>query len=264
MHSQQKSLYYAELKGIISELENKVNNDVIEEPVTGRKNPVSLLAKITKLRQLCNSPNLVYDKKNSIIDDKANLESGKITALIELLEQIRDNGHRALIFSQFTSMLNLIKPYLEERGYSYFYLDGSTKQQERYNQSQAFNKGERDLFLVSLRAGGTGLNLTGADVVIHIEPWWNPQVTNQATDRAHRIGQKKVIQVFKLVLRDTIEEKILELCDKKHQLAERILTNDPSLFNLSKDDIRELLYLTKEEEHGTTILCDVSTGRPGP
>ncbi len=248
MHSQQKSLYYAELKGIISELENKVNNDVIEEPVTGKRNPVSLLAKITKLRQLCNSPNLVYDKKENTDKEKANLESGKITALIELLEQIRDNGHRALIFSQFTSMLNLIKPYLEERGYTYFYLDGSTKQQERYNQSLAFNKGERDLFLVSLRAGGTGLNLTGADVVIHIEPWWNPQVTNQATDRAHRIGQKNVIQVFKLVLRDTIEEKILELCDKKHQLAERILTNDPSLFNLSKDDIRELLYLTKEEE----------------
>ncbi len=246
MGNQQKSLYYAELKGIIHDLEENAsdNKDVVISETSNK--PTNLLAKITRLRQLCNSPNLILDKRSDNVEKE--LDSGKIDALLELLEQIKDNGHRPLIFSQFTSMLNLLKPHLEERGYTYFYLDGATKQQERYDQTQSFNKGEKDLFLISLKAGGTGLNLTGADVVIHIEPWWNPQVTNQATDRAYRIGQKNVIQVFKLVLRDTIEEKILELCDKKNQLAERILTNDPSLFNLTKSDIKELLFLTKQEE----------------
>ncbi len=278
----QNKIYYATHLGIIDNLAQDVEDSeskrdsaknleefteaLVEEKRYQVSRSKNLLAKITRLRQICDSPNLIYTKRSDVkkqptevlslnaleekgitIEDIEEIESGKITALVDLLTQVRDNGSRGLIFSQFTSMLQLVIPKLEEKGFTFFYLDGKTKQQERFEQSRLFNQGERDFFLVSLHAGGTGLNLTGADVVVHIEPWWNPSVMNQATDRAHRIGQKKVIQVFNFITRDTIEEKILELCEKKSILAERVLTNDPAQFNLSNEDIRNLLTLSKDK-----------------
>ncbi|MFV0520273.1 MAG: SNF2-related protein [Lachnospirales bacterium] len=282
MSKTQNKIYYATHIGIIDNLEQEVEElqsrkeqaknleefteALVEEKRNEMSNNKNLLARITRLRQICNSPNLIYTKRadtkkdlylkdsyeyaelnNINIDEIEEIESGKINALIDLLTQVKDNGSRGLVFSQFTSMLQLVIPKLEEKGFTFFYLDGKTKQQERFEQSRQFNQGERDFFLVSLHAGGTGLNLTGADVVVHIEPWWNPSVMQQATDRAHRYGQKKVIQVFNFITRDTIEEKIIELCEKKSLLAERVLTNDPSQFNLSNEDYRNLLTLSKDK-----------------
>jgi len=141
-------------------------------------------------------------------------DSGKLEQLLEILEDALGGGHRVLLFSQFTSMHTIIKTKLVEQGVAFFYLDGRTPAKERMELVNRFNDGERSVFLISLKAGGTGLNLTGADVVIHYDPWWNPAVEDQATDRAHRIGQKNVVQVYKMITKDSIEEKIFELQQK--------------------------------------------------
>jgi SNF2 family DNA or RNA helicase len=161
--------------------------------------------------------------------------------LAELVREAVDGGHRALIFSQFTGMLELIKPVLTEAQVTYHYLDGSTPAQERLRLVNAFNGGDRDVFLISLKAGGTGLNLTGADMVIHCDPWWNPAVEDQATDRAYRIGQQNVVQVFKLVAKGTIEEKIHALQEKKRELIDALIQPGESfLSKMSEAEIREL------------------------
>ncbi|MEJ7729253.1 MAG: DEAD/DEAH box helicase [Polyangiaceae bacterium] len=176
---------------------------------------LEVLAEITRLRRFCCHPRLVFpDAEN---------ESAKIQALIELVEELRENQHRALVFSQYVDFLSLVREQLDERGVSYEYLDGSTPQAQRQARVDAFQNGSASLFLISLKAGGFGVNLTAADYVIHLDPWWNPAVEAQATDRAHRIGQARRVTVYRLVTKDTIEQDIVELHEKKHRLARSLL-----------------------------------------
>ena len=163
--------------------------------------------------------------------------------LLELTESGINAGHRILIFSQFTSMLAIIKEHLCAMGIEPFYLDGSTPSLERAQLCDRFNSGEKEVFLVSLKAGGTGLNLTGADMVIHYDPWWNPAVEAQATDRAHRIGQKKTVYAMKMIASGTIEERVLALQKKKQAIiAATVSTSDAAVMEkLSTEDIAALL-----------------------
>jgi len=191
------------------------------------------LSLLMRLRQICCHPSLVSDEYDR--------ESGKLNLLLDLTENGIAQGHRILIFSQFTSMLAIIKEQLDNMGISTFYLDGSTPAEERTILADRFNKGEKSVFLVSLKAGGYGLNLTGADMVIHYDPWWNPAVMNQASDRAYRIGQTKAVHVIKLAMKGTIEEQILKLQEKKQTLADEIVTENSKTFaNLSKEEIMDL------------------------
>jgi SNF2 family DNA or RNA helicase len=167
--------------------------------------------------------------------------SGKLDLFAELLEEILDGGHRALVFSQFTQMLALIRQDLDARQIPYCYLDGATR--DRAEVVQRFQTNSAiPLFLISLKAGGLGLNLTGADTVIHFDPWWNPAVEAQATDRAHRIGQINIVTSYKLIARDTVEEKILHLQSRKRDLLEGILGDEEQLTtSLTWEEIQELL-----------------------
>lgn len=192
-----------------------------------------VLSLLMRLRQICCHP--------SLISNEYDRESGKLNLLLELVENGIGAGHRILIFSQFTSMLAIIREKLLESGIPAFYLDGSTPAHERTTLADRFNNGEMKVFLVSLKAGGTGLNLTGADMVIHYDPWWNPAVMNQASDRAYRIGQTKAVHVIKLAAKGTIEEQILKLQEKKQNLADEIVAqNNTTLASLSKEEIMDL------------------------
>ncbi len=192
-----------------------------------------ILSLLMRLRQICCHPTL--------IDEAYGGESGKLEMLEELTLQSVAAGHRLLIFSQFTSMLAIISKRLESLGISHFYLDGQTPAYSRTDMADRFNCGERNVFLVSLKAGGTGLNLIGADTVIHYDPWWNPAVTDQASDRAYRIGQTRSVHVIRLAAKGTIEEQILKLQEKKRALAEDMIrTNSASLSNLSREELLEL------------------------
>ena len=194
---------------------------------------IKILALLTRLRQICCHPSLFIEDYRG--------GSGKLSALADLIQTARDGGHRALIFSQFTGMLELIQPTLAEAGVRWHYLDGATPAAERIHRVNVFNGGDRDVFLISLKAGGTGLNLTGADMVVHCDPWWNPAVEDQATDRAYRIGQQNVVQVFKLVAQGTIEEKIHALQAKKRELVDALIQPGETFLNkLTESEIREL------------------------
>jgi SNF2 family DNA or RNA helicase len=167
--------------------------------------------------------------------------SGKLEALMELLQQSIEEGHRVLVFSQFTSVLKNIAKKIGTEGITYSYLDGSISSEKRMNLVKDFNNGSSSVFLISLKAGGTGLNLTSADVVIHFDPWWNPAVEEQATDRVHRIGQKNVVEVIKLIAKGTIEEKILKLQEDKKKLISELmgeeLSSGASFNNLTEEEI---------------------------
>ena len=199
-----------------------------------KKNKIQTLAELTRIRQLCCDPSLLYaDYAGS---------SAKREALMELVTEAMEGGHRMLIFSQFTTMLDLIMGDLDAAGISYCLITGSTPKEERTELVNRFNKGSTPVFLISLKAGGTGLNLTGADVVIHYDPWWNLAVQTQATDRAHRIGQTKVVSVFRLIAKGTIEEKIVELQESKKNLADEILGQEGgTLTRMSREELLELL-----------------------
>ncbi len=198
------------------------------------KDRIKVLAELTRIRQICCDPSLITEGYKG--------ESAKRASCIDLIESAIDGGHKILLFSQFTSMFELLEKDLEEKGIEYYKITGQTKKEERIKLVHAFNENEVPLFLISLKAGGTGLNLTGADVVIHYDPWWNLAAQNQATDRAHRIGQTKKVSVFKLIAKDTIEEKIVEMQNAKKDLADAILSGESeSLMNLSKDQLMELL-----------------------
>ena len=161
---------------------------------------------------------------------------------IQLIQSAIDGGHRMLLFSQFTSMLDILKTRLEEEKIPYYEITGETSKEKRLELVKNFNAGDVPVFLISLKAGGVGLNLTGADVVIHYDPWWNLAVQNQATDRAHRIGQTKKVTVYKLIARNTIEEKIQKLQETKRDLAEQIIGGESvTIGNMSKEDMIELL-----------------------
>jgi non-specific serine/threonine protein kinase len=196
------------------------------------KSRMKILEGLLRLRQISNHPRLV--------DEKFRGASGKFELLFDTLETLRSEGHKALIFSQFVQMLSLVRAELDRLGVVYTYLDGSTH--NRQEQVDTFQS-RRDIpfFLISLKAGGIGLNLTAADYVIHIDPWWNPAVEMQASDRTHRIGQDKPVFVYKLIARDSVEEKILLLQDRKKNLVDQIITTESSFFkNLNENDIRVL------------------------
>lgn len=214
----------------------KANLALIKESlVSGGKeiNSVVILSMLTKLRQICCEPKLVYPEYEG--------NSAKLETCLELVENARASGHKVLLFSQFTSMLEIIRGQLVERGISNYVLKGDTPKTERMRLVNRFNADDTNVFLISLKAGGTGLNLTGADVVIHYDPWWNESVMNQATDRAYRLGQDKSVQVYKLILKGTIEEKILTLQEKKTALASLIVGESTKVTSISYDEILDIL-----------------------
>ncbi|MGO5006353.1 SNF2 helicase associated domain-containing protein [Bacillus wiedmannii] len=226
----QKRLYAAYLAKLREETLKHLDKDTL------RKNKIRILAGLTRLRQICNHPALFVD------DYKGS--SAKFEQLLEILEECRSTGKRILIFSQFTKMLSIIGRELNRQAIPYFYLDGSTPSQERVELCNRFNEGEGDLFLISLKAGGTGLNLTGADTVILYDLWWNPAVEQQAADRAYRMGQKNTVQVIKLVAHGTIEEKMHELQEsKKNLIASVIEPGEEKLSSITEEEIRDILMI---------------------
>lgn len=195
---------------------------------------IQILAELTKLRQLCCDPSLIYQNYHG--------GSAKLDTCIQLIENAMAGGHKILLFSQFTSMLDVIERRLKTERILYYRLDGSTKSEQRTRLVNAFNENKVPVFLISLKAGGTGLNLTGADIVIHYDPWWNAAAQNQATDRAHRIGQKHTVTVYNLIARHTIEEKILELQENKKALSDQILSEEGvTASHLTKEDLLQIL-----------------------
>ncbi|MBQ4845630.1 DEAD/DEAH box helicase [Pseudoalteromonas sp. MMG005] len=197
---------------------------------------IKMLAELTKLRQACCHPSLVLSDNT--------LPSAKLIALDKLLNELQENNHKALIFSQFVGHLQLIKQHLDSKGVDYQYLDGSTPQRDRQHRVNAFQQGEGQVFLISLKAGGSGLNLTAADYVIHMDPWWNPAVEEQASDRAHRMGQLRPVTVYRLIAINTIEEKIVALHQHKRDLAQTLLSGSDSVSKLSVTDIIAMLKKT--------------------
>ena len=197
------------------------------------KRSLQILAEIMKLRRACCNPRLVLPGTD--------IPSAKLTLFAKLVDELRENGHKALVFSQFVDHLSLVREHLDREGISYRYLDGSTASKERQRQVQEFQAGHGDLFLISLKAGGVGLNLTAADYVIHMDPWWNPAVEDQASDRAHRIGQKHPVTIYRLVAKNTIEEKIVHLHHEKRALADSLLEGTDVSHAMNPADLLRLL-----------------------
>ncbi|WFG97173.1 DEAD/DEAH box helicase [Spiroplasma citri] len=251
-------------QGVMSELPPKIENKILVEMTVRQKkiyaayanaareeinkiltagqyqqNRLKIFATLTKLRQICCDP--------SILDKKYQNESAKLDALRDIFDDLAGSGHKILIFSQFTTVLKRIKAIVEEIGLQYFYLDGKTRSESRVLMTQKFNEDKIiNVFLISLKAGGVGLNLTAADVVIHFDPWWNPSVENQATDRAHRFGQQNTVQVIKLIAKGTIEEKILTIQNNKQEVINAVLNNNSENANftkLSEAELRNILEL---------------------
>ncbi len=229
MTTEQSKLYASYVLTAKTQFHKLLNDD----PAMS-KNRFEILSLLTRLRQLCCHPSL-------FIEDYTG-ESGKLEQAMELISEALSGQHRILIFSQFTSMLEKVKEKLDAMNLEYFYLDGKTPTAQRRNYIDAFQAGERSLFLLSLKAGGTGLNLTGADMVIHMDPWWNPAVEDQATDRVYRIGQTNRVQVFKLITKDTIEEKIFALQEKKNAFVSEMIRFDEEnpIFSLNQQDLLSL------------------------
>lgn len=226
MGAKQRKIYESYLARIQMELAGDEEN-------TPGGNRMQVLVALTRLRQICCHPATFASNYHG--------GSGKLDLLMEQLPDILEGGHSVIVFSQFTSMLSIIAHELKQRNIPFFYLAGSTSAQERKREVKEFNRGEVKVFLISLKAGGTGLNLTGADTVIHFDPWWNPAVEDQATDRAYRIGQKKKVQVIKYVMKDSIEEKIYELQKRKKQLSDQLIQAGESFVTqLTMEEIKEL------------------------
>jgi SNF2 family DNA or RNA helicase len=203
-----------------------------------QRSRMEVLKTLLRLRQVCCHLDLL--RMEGLQTDAP---SAKMELFFELLDQALDGGHRVLVFSQFVSMLTILRKELEQRQIAYCYLDGAT--QDRMSVVHKFNTDRKiPLFLISLKAGGTGLNLTGADMVIHYDPWWNPAVENQATDRAHRIGQKRTVNSVKLNTQGTVEEKVLALQRQKKAVIDATLVSGESVLNaMTWEDIQELLTL---------------------
>ncbi len=205
----------------------------IQDPSKPNEMRFRLLAEITRMRRAACHPALVAPE--------ANLESSKLATFETLVQELREGGHRALVFSQFVDYLTLVRTRLDELGVSYQYLDGSSTAKKRADAVRNFQAGESELFLISLKAGGFGLNLTAADYVIHLDPWWNPAVEDQASDRAHRIGQTRPVTVYRLVMRTTIEQKILSLHESKREIADHLLAGTEQSEKLRVEDLVALL-----------------------
>ena len=226
----QKELYLAYLEKIQGETKESLQRDGYQ------KSQIKILAGLTRLRQLCCHPSLFLENYKG--------DSGKLEQLMEIVGNAVENGRRLLIFSQFTSMLSIIREQLTKAGLHFFYLDGQTAPKERIDMVEQFNQGNGEAFLISLKAGNTGLNLTGADTVILYDLWWNPAVEEQAAGRAHRIGQKNVVQVIRMITQGTIEEKIYELQQTKKELIDTVVQpGDQAISKITEKEIREILNI---------------------
>lgn len=227
MTDEQNELYRANLQKVRLMVGSK-NEDEI------KKDRIMILSELTRLRQICCDPGLIYEGYGG--------GSAKADLCVQMVKSASESGHKVLLFSQFTSMLERITVLLKKEDISYYLLTGSTKKEDRIKMVDAFQENDTSVFCISLKAGGTGLNLTAADIVIHFDHWWNIAVENQATDRAHRIGQKNPVTVYRLIMKDTIEEKIIELQNRKKELADQLLnTGGLGAPSLSKEELLELL-----------------------
>ena len=227
LEGEQLALYDAHVQRMKESLEGKSEKEF-------RSEKIQILAELTRLRQICCDPGLLFEGYKG--------ESAKAQMCMELIENAVGAGHKVLLFSQFTSMLDRLAAGLKKAGIDYYMLTGSVGKEKRMQMVESFNEDDVPVFCISLKAGGTGLNLTAADIVIHYDPWWNVAVQNQATDRAHRIGQKHVVTVYKLVSEGTIEEKIIAIQERKKELAKQVLEGEGmDSVSFTKEEILELL-----------------------
>jgi SNF2 family DNA or RNA helicase len=207
--------------------------ETIQSDSTPGRKHLTILAQITRLRRACCNPSLVVPGTT--------IRSAKLDLFGKVIDELLENRHKALIFSQFVGHLSILRTYLDRKSLSYRYIDGNTSPKNRQQEVELFQSGEGDLFLISLKAGGLGLNLTAADYVIHMDPWWNPAVEDQASDRAHRIGQQHPVTVYRLVTKNTIEEKIIALHQEKRDLADSLLEGADISNKISADELLTLL-----------------------
>jgi SNF2 family DNA or RNA helicase len=227
METEQKKLYQAHVHKMLETLQKQSEEEI-------RTGKLQILAELTRLRQICCAPELVYEDYQD--------EACKVETCMELISQAVEGNHKVLLFSQFTSIFPILEKRLKRKKIPYYILTGQTPKEQRMQMTEEFNKNDIPLFLISLKAGGTGLNLTAANIVIHFDPWWNLAAQNQATDRAHRIGQEQQVIVFKLIVKDTIEEKIVRMQEEKQKLASQILEGEAiSAAKLTKEDLLEIL-----------------------
>jgi superfamily II DNA or RNA helicase len=225
-HGQEERAFYEALRR-----QALANLAALDGPSGQRK--IHILAEITRLRRACCHP--------ALIDSRSTIESAKLKSFLELIEELLRNRHKALVFSQFIGHLDKVRAELDRRAVRYQYIDGAVPAQQRAARVAAFQAGDGELFLISLKAGGTGLNLTAADYVIHLDPWWNPAVEDQASDRAHRIGQTRPVTVYRLIVADTIEERILDLHRHKRDIAADLLEGAETSGRLSEDELIALI-----------------------
>ncbi|HMW48004.1 MAG TPA: DEAD/DEAH box helicase, partial [Cellvibrionaceae bacterium] len=225
-----------ELSEAEQHLYEALRQQAVDSIATAKAKPLQVLAEITKLRRFCCNPKLVV--KNTTIG------ASKMAVFAETLTEILANQHKALVFSQFVDHLSLVREYLDAQQIHYQYLDGATSAPERKKRVDNFQAGDGDVFLISLKAGGTGLNLTAADYVIHLDPWWNPAVEDQASDRAHRLGQQRPVTIYRLVTQNTIEEKIIALHSEKRDLADNLLAGGEAAGKLDTAALLKLLQDT--------------------
>ena len=228
MQGEQLDIYMSYLAQAKQEVSLEIKKNGFES------SQIKILALLMRLRQICCHPSLFIDNYKG--------ESSKLNQCMQITKDAVEGGHKILLFSGYTSMFNILEKELKKEGIEYFKLTGQTKVSDRIKLVEEFNENDKiKVFLISLKAGGTGLNLTGADMVIHYDPWWNISAENQATDRTYRIGQKKNVQVYKLITKNSIEEKIYELQQKKSQLIDNMLDTKTSFISkLSKEDIMKL------------------------
>ena len=234
-----ENVVYAHMEGEQLKL-YRAHEQRLRESIVGKstaefaRERIAVLAELTRLREICCDPHLVFDD----YDDS----SAKLSTILDLVETAIDSGKKLLLFSQFTSYLDIISTHLSEQGVAHYTITGATPKRQRLELVNEFNEDDTPVFLVSLKAGGTGLNLTGASVVIHADPWWNSAAEDQATDRAHRIGQTKDVMVYKVIAKDSIEERILALQETKSDLADKLINSEGlSLSSLTRDELVSLL-----------------------
>ena len=233
LDDEQRALYL----NVLDECRAQVFNDTAAKAGKKPQFSMSVLAALLRLRQVCCDPSLLKGMEGPVTT-----QSAKRDAFVNMIADIIDEGHKILVFSQFVEMLSILRKDLEKAGYTYEYLDGQTPAKDRLDKVEKFNADKSiPIFLISLKAGGTGLNLTGADYVIHYDPWWNPAVEDQATDRAHRIGQTRHVFNYKLITRGTVEEKILAMQAKKKELADLVIGGDDNVAkSLTQEDLEYL------------------------
>ena len=228
MQGEQLDIYMSYLAQAKQEVSLEIKKNGFES------SQIKILALLMRLRQICCHPSLFIDNYKG--------ESSKLNQCMQITKDAVEGGHKILLFSGYTSMFNILEKELKKEGIEYFKLTGQTKVSDRIKLVEEFNENDKiKVFLISLKAGGTGLNLTGADMVIHYDPWWNISAENQATDRTYRIGQKKNVQVYKLITKNSIEERIYELQQKKEKFIDSMLSTKETFVNkLSKEEIMEL------------------------